>query len=305
MSYCHVCHWIYHPTSWLKLQKKLSWIECDTFYWSKRSRSEKTLENSPCFIVLFCGSCRQRKPIQLLNGSNCSNFETTLLRKIPPLTLEGLNWIPSKTHLCLKIQIHFVIWSKTLAQKTNPITTRRVTLNLYFLKPAQIILSTDHQKGERCLKFNPPMIIVFIGEIRYVIWFWNENICFNLFVEIFSASSKFAKAFSLFLRLLPDVNWRKFCCGTSLWEKYFTGKWVLEEEPTSDYFVHSCQPLFPLLVRNLIIITIFACTSVNCVAVKSPLNALIAIILHMTKAAWRNVYFFCISKDCWRFQAKL
>ena len=101
MSHRYVCPWIYHPTSWLKLQKKLSWIEFDTFYWSKRSWSEKTLENSPCFIVLFCGSCRQRKPIQLLNGSNCSNFETTLLRKIPPLTLEGLNWIPSKTHLSL------------------------------------------------------------------------------------------------------------------------------------------------------------------------------------------------------------
>ena len=71
-------------------------------------------QNSACFIVLFCGSCRQRKPIQLLNGSNCSNFQTTLLRKIPPLTLEGLNWIPSNTLLGLKIQIHFAIWTNAI-----------------------------------------------------------------------------------------------------------------------------------------------------------------------------------------------
>ena len=114
MSQGYVWCWIYDPTSWLKLQKKSSWIECNTFYWSKRSWSEKTVKNSACFIVLFCGSCRQRKPIQLLNGSNCSNFQTTLLRKIPPLTLEGLNWIPSNTPLSLKIQIHFAIWTNAI-----------------------------------------------------------------------------------------------------------------------------------------------------------------------------------------------
>ena len=109
------------PPHDLSCRKRLSWIECDTFYWSKRSWSEKTVKNSACFIVLFCGSCRQRKPIQLLNGSNCSNFQTTLLRKIPPLTPEGLNWIPSNTLLGLKIQIHFAIWTNTIQYLQYPL----------------------------------------------------------------------------------------------------------------------------------------------------------------------------------------
>ena len=132
MSQGYVWRSIYDPASWLKLQKKVksNWVWY--FLLVKKVLKWKDVRNSPCFIVLFCGSCRQRKPIQLLNGSNCSNFETTLLRKIPPLTLEGLNWIPSKTHLCLKKSKIYILQFKrkhlqvfsTLLRKLTPLTLK-------------------------------------------------------------------------------------------------------------------------------------------------------------------------------------
>ena len=87
---------IYDLTSWLKSQNKIC-VQAGMSQYQPR-RVKIRLRTAHALLFYSVGSCRQRKPIQLLNGSNWCNFETTLPRKIPPLTLEGLKWIPSKTH---------------------------------------------------------------------------------------------------------------------------------------------------------------------------------------------------------------